>query len=514
MGSNSARRASRRWMAAGAAVLAAVIFIFDTFSSMEIAIAALYVVVLVMSLRFSDQRGIALIAAGCAALTIAGYWISHYDDPAQAPLLRCIVSLLAIGIAGVLCVQIRIADTKMRRSEERYRNIFQTTSVAVWEQDYSEAARACAPFMADGIARLRERLTKDDALLKQCLLLVRTIDANDAARELIGNLDTRNAATSWKFAMLPESMVTFREVLLAYLEQRPFYTAETALRATNGQRRTAILTATFPTERSRSVLINAVDITDKITAEQALQQSMAELTRVSRIATLGALTASIGHEVNQPLAAVVTNAEAALRWLSRDKPDLDEVLACVEEVAREGRRAGDIIHGLRSLAVKGNVERGPLDINATVGRVMAMVERDLTDQQIISQLDLAPDLPTISGDEVQLQQVIMNLVNNAVQAMSVVTAKQLRLQTSVDPARGVRVSIADTGPGIADDHMKRLFAAFFTTKAEGMGIGLSICRSIIETHQGRIWAERNEAGGTTLHFVIPTTVETGAGHVA
>ena len=501
-------------MAAGAAVLAALIFVFDTFSSMEIAIAALYVVVLVMSLRFSGRRGIALIAVGCAALTIAGYLISHHDDPSQAPLLRCIVSLLAIGIAGVLCVQIRVADSNMRRSEERYRTIFQTTSVAVWEQDYSEAAKACAPVLARGIAHLRKRLTDDDGFLKQCLLLVRTIDANAAARELIGNLDTRHAASSWEYAMLPESMATFREVLLAYLEHRPTYTVETVVRATNGERRTAILTATFPTERSRSVLINAVDITDKITAEQALQHSVAELTRVSRIATLGALTASIGHEVNQPLAAVVTNGEAALRWLSRDKPDLDEVLACVQEVAREARRAGDIIQRLRSLAVKGAVERGPLDINATISQVLAMVQRDLADQQVVLQLDLAPDLPAVSGDEVQLQQVVMNLVNNAVQAMSVVTGKQMRLQTAFDPTRGILVSIADSGSGIADDHMKRLFAAFFTTKAEGMGIGLSICRSIIETHHGCIWAERNATGGTTFHFVIPTAREKGASDVA
>jgi C4-dicarboxylate-specific signal transduction histidine kinase len=331
---------------------------------------------------------------------------------------------------------------------------------------------------------------------------------------LIGDLDQKNVQQSWDAALEPETLVAFREILLAFLAGESSFTIEAAIRAVNGELRTTIVTATFPTDRSRSVLINSLDVTAKIAAEQALQQSIAELTRVSRIATLGALTASIGHEVNQPLAAVVTNAEAALRWLSRERPDLGETTACLKEVVQEGRRAGDIIHRLRSLAVKGELARGPVDVNAIVTQVLAMVQRDLAQHQISAVLDLTPDLPTIAGDEVQLQQVLMNLVNNAVHAMKATATKELKVWSAFDATRGILVSVRDSGSGIPDDHMQRLFAPFFTTKAEGMGIGLSISRSIIESHHGRIWAERNESGGTTFHFMIPTATAEGPGNLA
>jgi signal transduction histidine kinase len=496
------------------AILTAVIFAFDVFSPLGIAVAALYIVVLLMSLRFASLKGIVLIACGCVALTISGYLIGHVHDTEEGPLLRCVVSVLAIAIAAVLCVQIRLADAKLRRSEERYRNIFQSTSVAIWEQDYTPAVEACTPILAHGLPQLRDHLIRNEDFLKRCLLSLKTIDANDAARFLIGDLGDAHAQASWEAAGVPESLVAFREILLAYLDGQASFTIESAIRATDGSRREIIVTATFPTDRTRSVLISALDVTAQIAAEQALQQSAAELTRVSRIATLGALTASIGHEVNQPLAAVVINGEAALRWLGRDEPDLDEVRACIVETVHEGRRAAEIIQRLRSLSVKGERTRSPVDLNEIVTQVHAMARRDLADHDITTMLDLAPGLPDISGDGVQLQQVTMNLVNNAMHAMKASVTRQLRIQTAHDPHNGIRVTVSDSGTGISDDDMQRLFAPFFTTKSEGMGIGLSISRSIIETHRGRIWAERHRDGGTSFHFMIPTTDETGSVAIA
>ena len=505
---------TRAIMMATTAVLTAVIFAFDVLSPLGIAVAALYIVVLLMSLRFAGLKGIVLIAVGCVALTIAGYLIGHARDTEEGPLLCCVVSVLAITIAAVLCVQIRMADAKLRRSEERYRNIFQSTSVAIWEQDYAPAVEACAPILVHGLAQLRDHLTRDEDFLKRCLHSLKTIDANDSARFLIGDLSAAHASASWAAARLPESLVAFREILLAYLEGRQSFTIESAVRATDGSRREIIVTATFPTDRTRSVLISALDVTAQIDAEKALQQSAAELTRVSRIATLGALTASIGHEVNQPLAAVVTNGEAALRWLGRDEPDLGEVRSCIEETVNEGRRAAQIIQRLRSLSVKGETTRSPVDLNDIVTQVHAMARRDLVDHEIAAMLDLAPELPDISGDAVQLQQVTMNLVNNAIHAMKASPTKELRLQTALDAQGGIRVTVSDSGAGISDGDMQRLFAPFFTTKSEGMGIGLSISRSIIETHRGRIWAERHGDGGTSFHFMIPTADETGSTAVA
>ena len=500
---------TRTIMIVTATILTAVIFAFDVLSPLGIAVAALYIVVLLMSLRFADLKGIVLIACGCVALTITGYLFGHIQDAEEGPLLRCIVSVLAITIAAFLCVQIRMSDARLRSSEERYRNIFQSSSVAVWEQDYRLAAEACQPILVHGLPKLREYLTKNEAFLRRCLLSLKTIDANDAARFLIGDLSGAGAPASWNAARMPDSLTAFREILLAYLDGQKTFSVESTIRATDGSRRNLIVTATFSGDRSRPVLISALDVTGQIAAEQALQQSAAELTRVSRIATLGALTASIGHEINQPLAAVVTNGEAALRWLGRDEPDLGEVKSCIMDTVQEGRRAADIIQRLRSLAVKGEHTQGPVNLNDIVAQVHAMVRRDLVDHDIATTLELTSELPSVSGDHVQLQQVTMNLVNNAVQAMKTSATKQLRLQTVFEPQGSIRVTVGDSGTGISEENMKRLFGPFFTTKSQGMGIGLSISRSIIDNHRGRIWAERNPNGGTSFHFMIPVADEAG-----
>lgn len=485
-----------------AACLAAAIFAFDILSSMGIAVAALYIVVLLLSLRFSDARGIVLIAAGCTALTVVGYLIEHAGNPARGPLLRCIVSVLAIAVAGALCVQIRSAQGMLRRSEERYRNIFRSTGVAILEQDWTVAAEICAAAAQDGVSELRRRLSQDHALLRKCLSSIRTIDVNDAARSLVGDLRA-GGSSSWAVVSIPETIIAFREILLAYLEGLPSYATETVVRSIDGKRRNLVVTANFQKDRSRPILISAVDVTAQVDAEIALRQSTAELTRVSRIATLGALTASIGHEVNQPLAAVVTNGEAALRWLARDEPNLSEVKLCIEESVGEGRRAAEIVKRLRQLSVKRDVTCELVDINAIVAQVHAMARRDLQEQQVTASLELRPGLPAVAGDAVQLQQVAMNLVNNAIHAMAGRKRKELHMETSLDERAGVRVSISDTGSGISDANLPQLFAPFFTTKKEGMGVGLSISRSIIETHRGRIWAERNEEEGSSFHFMIP-----------
>lgn len=491
-------------------ILAAVIFAFDVFSPLGIAVAALYIVVLLMSLRFASLKGIVAIAAACMALTIAGYLIGHLHDTEEGPLLRCIVSVLAIAIAALLCVQIRTADDRLRSSEERYRNIFESSSVAIWEQDYGKAIELCLPHLQHGMPHLRAYLVQNEDFLRQCLLSLKTIDANGAARFLIGDLSQEHASASWAAARLPDSVEAFREILLACLDGKRSHTVGGAIRATDGFRREILVTATFPTDSSGSVLISALDITAQATAEQALMQSAAELTRVSRIATLGALTASIGHEVNQPLAAVVTNGEAALRWLGRDLPDLEEVKICIEETVQEGRRAATIIQRLRSLSVKGEISTAAVDLNDIVTQVHAMSRRTFADHEISTALELEADLPAVSGDGVQLQQVTMNLVNNAVHAMRHSTTRQLRLKTFFDPKTGVGVTVHDTGAGITNDDVRRVFDPFFTTKTEGMGIGLSISKSIIDTHRGRIWAERNADVGSSFHFLIPAAENTGS----
>ncbi len=225
--------------------------------------------------------------------------------------------------------------------------------------------------------------------------------------------------------------------------------------------------------------------------------------------TLGELTASIAHEVNQPLAAAVANAEACLRWLDRETPDLVAARRSVEWIINDSCRASEVIRRVRALAKKSDIEKVPLDVNDVVREAIVLVKRELSSQLISLRAELAPSLPMILGDRVQLQQVIINLVMNGIEAMQPITDRQreLVIRSGQDEKRRVHVSVTDCGVGISAEIANRLFNAFFTTKSSGMGMGLSICRSIVEAHEGRLSASPNEGPGATFQFILPSQLE-------
>jgi len=240
-------------------------------------------------------------------------------------------------------------------------------------------------------------------------------------------------------------------------------------------------------------------------AEQALRKAQAELAHVTRVTMLGELTASIAHEVNQPLAAVVANAEASLRWLDRETPDLAAARRSVEWVINDGCRASEVIRRVRALANKADMEKVQLDINQVVKEAIALVQRELVRHRVLLRTELAPALPRIHGDRVQLQQVIINLLINGIEAMEPIAdrPRELTVRSSLDEAGQVLLSVTDCGVGISADNANRMFNAFFTTKSSGLGMGLSICRSIVEAHGGRMSASGNEGPGATFQFVLP-----------
>jgi PAS domain S-box-containing protein len=273
--------------------------------------------------------------------------------------------------------------------------------------------------------------------------------------------------------------------------------------------------ATFGERRDQGVAF-VLDLTERKRAEENLRESerryreaQAELAHVTRVTTLGELTASIAHEVNQPLAAVVANAEACLLWLNRGTPNLDEARRSVEWIIKDGNRAGEVIRRVRALLNKADTQKMPLDINDVVSDVIALMQRELLSHRMSPRLELAPALPAVLADRVQLQQVIINLVINGIEAMQAVTdrPRELVLRSHQDGAHQVLVSVKDCGVGISSENADRLFDAFFTTKSAGMGMGLSICRSIIEAHGGRLWAEPNLPQGATFHFTLPSHQE-------
>jgi C4-dicarboxylate-specific signal transduction histidine kinase len=255
-----------------------------------------------------------------------------------------------------------------------------------------------------------------------------------------------------------------------------------------------------------------LDLTERKRAEENLRESerryreaQAELAHVNRVTTMGQLTASIAHEVNQPIAAAVTNAEAALRFLGRDPPDLEEVREGLDNIIKDANRAGDVIGRIRELIKKTPPRKDWVDINDAIIDVVALTHSKLVSNGVSLQTRFAESIPPIHGDRVQLQQVILNVIVNAIEAMSGVSeaARELWISTEIDSSSGALVAVRDSGLGLDPVSLEHLFDAFYTTKSSGMGMGLSICRSIIEAHGGRIWAEGNVPQGATFRFTLP-----------
>lgn len=244
-------------------------------------------------------------------------------------------------------------------------------------------------------------------------------------------------------------------------------------------------------------------IIERALAERALAEARAELAHVSRIVTLGELTASIAHEVKQPLAAIVTDAQACLRWLDRPVPALEEARACAGRIAGQANRADHVVQRLRDLTRKAEPERAAVDLDAVIGEAAELMRQEIADHGVALHTRLTPGLPPVSGDRIQLQQVLINLMVNAVQAMPSTPRRDLMIETRSGAAGEVLVLVVDTGIGLAEEDLPRLFTPFRTTKPGGMGLGLSICRSIVEAHGGRIRASRNAEAGLTLHIALP-----------
>jgi PAS domain S-box-containing protein len=258
-------------------------------------------------------------------------------------------------------------------------------------------------------------------------------------------------------------------------------------------------------ERVEAALVITRDLTDHALAAEALRTAQAELAHVNRVATMGQLTASIAHEVNQPVAAAVTDAQTGLRWLAAQPPDLEEVRQAFGRVIADGKRAAEVIVRIRDLIKRAPARVDRLDLREAILDVVALTGSEVLKHGVSLKTDLAEGLPPLTGDRVQLQQVILNLIMNALEAMNGLDAgaRELLIRTEPDAGGGVLVSVRDSGPGLGSQSVDRLFEAFYTTKNGGMGMGLSICRSIVEAHGGRLWASANEPRGAVFHFTLP-----------
>jgi PAS domain S-box-containing protein len=513
----------------------------------------------------------------------------------------------------------------LRESEKRYRNIFESTGVSIWEDDFSRVKATIDELKARGVRDVREYCAAHPEFVEQAITMVKILDVNDASVKLFAAGSKDELLASLHKVFVPETRAAFAKILIAIAESRMSFEGEILLQSLKGDRLNGLLTVTFPrppapfdsvlftvtdiTERKRAEYltghvfesapdaiyivgrdyryqrVNAVferrwrmpaekivgmrmdelagtepfeetykpnldrcfageevsfvdwfptpagrqylaatysplrpdserveavlaitrDLTDHARASEALQRAQADLAHVTRVATLGELAASIAHEVNQPLAAIVADANASLNWLAAADPDLDKVRDALTAVVNDGHRAAHVIQRIRQLVTKTDPQRARVDVNDVIRDVLPLVRSEVRSHAVSFRLDLAPVLPPVLGDRIQLHQVLINLVMNGIEAMASVDDRPRTLVIRSQPLEGdqVLVVVEDAGVGIDPQKVDQLFSAFFTSKLGGMGMGLSISRSIIEGHGGRLWATPNATHGATFQFALP-----------
>ena len=365
------------------------------------------------------------------------------------------------------------AEIAIRESEQRFRTLFEKANDAIFLENESDEI----------------------------------IEANERACALLGY--SREELLKMKVSDLqaPEVRDQGEGLLRRELERHGGDTFESVDLHRSGRRVVVEVTNTPIFDHGRKLVLSVVrDVTERRRAAEALQQMQEQLAHANRVATMGQLTASIAHEIAQPIGAVYNRANAALNFLNRDPPDLEEVREAISRIGDAAERAREIIGGIRDQVKKSPSRKDVFDLNRAIEEVLPLASNAITKDAIAVQTEFARDLPLLHGDRVQLQQVALNLILNALEAMRSTSnpLRDLRIRTEANEAGDVLVSVCDTGPGITSEHLERIFEPFFTTKPGGMGIGLSICRSIIEAHGGSLWAGANQPRGTTIQFTLPS----------
>lgn len=383
------------------------------------------------------------------------------------------------------------AFADLAKSEAKFRKMFDAMSIGLLEYDFAAADVLLDRYRSEGVVDLEAHLLADPQRMLEMLDAVRIVAINERALDAFGVEGRENLPPNLRWLWPPDGYPIVARAIGGRYRKETMKPVETRLRRLDGQELDVSVTLWVEPERrpDQPVLCAVVDISERVRSQQRLERLQAEFAHASRIAMLGELAASVAHEVSQPLSAVVTNADIIVRTLARETPNMDALGRISRHTLSAAQRAADIIGRVRSLALPTPPLREPLSINDVVEEALRFVAYEMKQGRVSVSRDLDPGMPLVTGDRVQLQQVIVNLTLNAIQAMQAVPAenRNLRIATSSEAGK-VRLMVDDTGPGFADEAARRLFESFYTTKPSGMGIGLAVCRSITEAHEGEIEA--------------------------
>jgi PAS domain S-box-containing protein len=325
-------------------------------------------------------------------------------------------------------------------------------------------------------------------------------------QEYTGLSTESTVGSGWQAAVHPQDLKRQAEKWRASVATgAPFENEVRYRRAADGQYRW-FLTRAVPLRDARGKIVKWYGVSTDIEDRKRAEQLQADLAHINRVTTMGELTASLAHEIKQPIGATIINAEICLRWLARDRPDLDELRNAASSIVKDGKRAGDVIDRIRALYKKAPPQRQLVDTNEIISEIVVLLRGEANRYAVSMRTDLAPDLPKITADRVQLQQLFMNLMLNGIEAMKE-TGGVLMVKSQLGQDGGLLISVIDSGVGLPAEKADQIFNAFFTTKSQGSGMGLAISRSIVESHSGRLWATANSGRGATFYFTLPTATE-------
>ena len=456
-----------------------------------------------------------VMGAGVAAMHYTGMAAARFTPSMMPPDLSHAVHISPLGIAGISSVTL-LALGLVSISAFVDRRFAAQTSALTESELLKRELENVVDELKKSEDRLRVLIETIPALAWTSLADGSNDFSNQRLLEYMGISLEQMQGAGWTTPFHPEDVGEHLDKWRSALATgEPFENEARVRRAADGEYRWFLIRG-LPLRDERGNIVKwygtMTDIEDWKRAEEALRKANADLAHVTRVITMGELTASIAHEINQPLAAIVTNADACTLWLSSEPPNLEEARAAVDCIAQDGTRASEVIQHIRAMFTKDTPERTRVQVNELIREVGALVQAEASRNQVALQTELATDLPAAMGDRIQLQQVIVNLVLNGIKAMNDVTDRPRRLviRSKRQNSDEVLVAVRDSGVGIDAKDFKRIFDAFFTTKAQGMGMGLSICRSIVEAHGGRLWASANSDYGATLQFTLPADRDTAS----
>jgi len=413
------------------------------------------------------------------------------------------------GVAGVIDITERKqAFLALEKSEERYRHLFRNTPVALWQLNAQPLVAMLNQLRASGVEDLAAYIDVHPDFLSRALNAVIVEEVNDYAIQLFGVRDRKEVIgypTPW---MWRESVDALRRALETRWRGEESFQETTKLVTRDGR----VIDVLYTVARTRMIeglpisLVSMIDLTERVRAQEELQRLRADFAHAARVSMLGELTASIAHEVNQPLGAIAAGGEASLRWLTRPTPDVGEVRELTTRIVADARRASEIIGRIRAMATRRVPEQTLLSLDDVIGEALQFLRHEVESRGVAVSHYPAFGPQKVLADRTQLQQVVVNLAVNAMQAMAQAasTNRNIIIRTAVPDPASVRCSVEDSGPGVEPQHITRLFDSFFTTKDGGMGMGLRICRSVIEAHGGRIAADNESShGGARFYFTLP-----------